>query len=215
MEPNFWHERWQTQQIGFHLDHVHPLLVKHAELLRDDARVFVPLCGKSMDLAWLAARGHSVVGVELSELAARAFFTEQKLVATESTFGPFKRFQAGSIEILCGDFFALEPEHLAATAVYDRAALIALPEPMRKRYVEHMAQLLPAHAKGLLITLDFDASSGPPFSVPSHEVHARYEPAFTVRELERSSILDIEPRFRERGITSLHETAYALERSGS
>jgi thiopurine S-methyltransferase len=221
MEPSFWHERWATGQIGFHLSAPHPLLIKHDGLLGAGSRVLVPLCGKAEDLAWLAAHGHSVVGVELSELAVRAFFDEHELSVTESGRGPFKRFAAGEIEVLCGDFFELRREHTcdahgrAVNALYDRAALIALPEPMRERYAKHVAGLLPGAAGGLLITLEYGASnsSGPPFSVASDEVKALYEPQIEVRELERSDILDSEPRFRERGMSALYEVAYALKTS--
>jgi thiopurine S-methyltransferase len=217
MEASFWHERWATQQIGFHLDHPNPLLVKHASVLGDRARVLVPLCGKAHDLAWLAAQGHEVVGVELSELAVRAFFDEQKLNATESVAGPYKRFSSGAIEILCGDFFALESSHLrngGITAVYDRAALIALPSPMRKRYAEHLSALVPAGAPLLLITLEHVGSgdSGPPFSVSSDEVHALYDGTLEIAELERKDVLESEPRFKERGVTALFEVAYAMRK---
>jgi thiopurine S-methyltransferase len=211
MNPEFWHARWRDGQIAFHMPQPNPLLMKHGSVLRG-TRVLVPLCGKTVDLVWLAAQGYGVVGVELCELAVRAFFDEQKLVAQESTLGPFKRFVSAGIELLCGDFFALEAGHVTCDAVYDRAALIALPEQMRKRYVAHLLGLLPARAPGLLITLETanDSSAGPPFSVPAAEVHALYEPARTVRELERTDVLDDEPRFRSRGISALHEVVYAL-----
>jgi thiopurine S-methyltransferase len=220
MEASFWHERWATQQTAFHLDHPNPLLLKHAAVLGAPGRVLVPLCGKAHDLAWLAAQGHEVVGVELSELAARAFFAEQQLTATESVLGPYKRFAAGAIEILCGDFFALERSHLlgpsgrAITAVYDRAALIALPAPMRERYAQQLSALLPAGSALLLITFEHVGSgdSGPPFSVPSSEVHALYDGTLAISELERNDVLAIEPRFKARGITALFEVAYALRR---
>jgi thiopurine S-methyltransferase len=218
MEPSFWHERWAQGQTGFHLAAPHPLLLKHAAVLGERSRVLVPLCGKAVDLVWLAERGHHVLGVELSELAVRAFFAEQKLSARESMRGPFKQFVAGPIEILCGDFFSLEATHLidehdrTVSALYDRAALVALPELMRARYAQQLMGLLPSGARGLLITLEYgtNASSGPPFSVMAREVRALYEPQVEVRELERSDILDSEPRFRDRGITALYEAAYAL-----
>jgi thiopurine S-methyltransferase len=214
VDPDFWRERWATQQIGFHLDHPNPLLVKHASVLPDGARVLVPLCGKAVDLRWLAERGHAVVGVELSELAVRAFFAEQQLDAQQAQVGPFQRFSAGNIEILCGDFFALDRALLGAIgAVYDRAALIALPEAMRARYAAHVLSLLPAGAPELLITLEYAATpSGPPFSVPDAEVRALYQLQAEVRLLERNDVLSVEPRFRARGITALYECAYALQK---
>jgi thiopurine S-methyltransferase len=215
VEHDFWHERWATQQIGFHLDHPNPLLVKHASVLPDGARVLVPLCGKAIDLRWLAERGHAVVGVELSELAVRSFFAEQQLEAEESRLGPFQRFVAGNIEILCGDFFALEPALLGSIgAVYDRAALIALPEAMRARYAAHVLQLVPDAVCALLITLEHtgNAEVGPPFSVSSAEVHALYGAHRAITELERTDVLPSEPRFKARNIPALYEVAYALRK---
>lgn len=214
MEASFWHDTWATQQIGFHLDRPNPILVRHAALLGAKSRVLVPLCGKSHDLAWLAERGHEVVGVELSELAARAFFDEHELSPTESTLGPYKRFSSGAVQILCGDFFALERAHLGGSlsAVYDRAALVALPPPMRERYAKHLSELMPPRTPALLVTLEHTGSgeAGPPFSVTSAEVRARYEADFTVTELERNDILESEPRFKARGFHTLHEVAHSL-----
>lgn len=220
MEPSFWHERWAQQQIAFHLDRPNPFLIKHAGVLGAPGRVLVPLCGKAHDLAWLAAQGHEVIGVELSELAVRAFFEEQKLVATESGLGPYKRFASGAVEILCGDFFALDGSHLSGdrrgpiTAIYDRAALIALPAPMRARYAKLLTSLMPRETAMLLITLEHagSAGSGPPFSVASAEVHALYDAELAVTELERTDVLENEPRFKSRGIAALYEVGYALRK---
>jgi len=219
MEASFWHDCWAKQEHGFHLGHAHASLVRHASVLPSGARVLVPLCGKALDLVWLAERGHEVLGVELSELAVRAFFEEQGLGAVESALGPFKRFVAGAIEILCGDFFALEPAHAAAHggrpigALYDRAALVALPPEMRVRYAARTVALMGGDTQGLLIGFEYAPSvGGPPFSVPEAEVRALYEPHLEVQLLERNDILEQEPRFRARGMTALHETVYALRK---
>src|SRR3546814_8142059 len=81
MDPDFWQQRWRDNRIGFHRDGVLPLLEKHWPSLglATGSRVFVPLCGKSLDMAWLAARGHRVLGVELSPLAVGQFFDENGL----------------------------------------------------------------------------------------------------------------------------------------
>lgn len=217
MEREFWLERWVSGQIGFHREEVNPLLLRHHALLGTDSRVLVPLCGKSHDLAWLAAQGHEVVGIELSPLAVTAFFAEQRLKPVVDEQATFTRHRAGRIDILCGDYFDIGVEDVGAvTAWYDRAALIALPETMRQRYVRHTAKLLPAGARGLLITLDYEPpmASGPPFSVSAAEVRTRYARDFTVASIERNEILSREPRFRERGITAMHEQVHALTRSG-
>jgi thiopurine S-methyltransferase len=120
MQPAFWHARWQDGQIGFHLGRPNPMLLQHgaAALPEPGARVLVPLCGKSLDLAWLHERGHAVLGVELSPIAARTFFEEHSLPVTVERDGPFQRYRAktASIEILVGDFFALDAECVAGVS---------------------------------------------------------------------------------------------------
>ena len=164
MQPEFWHKKWASNQIGFHLPQVNPYLQRFwPDLnLAAQARVLVPLCGKSLDLLWLAGRGHRVLGIELSEKAVEDFFSEQQLQPQISEHGVFKVYRAGSIELWCGDVFALTAEDLAdCSALYDRAAVIALPAPMRERYAEHLQNILPAGLKGLLITLDYDQCKFP------------------------------------------------------
>ena len=185
MEPRFWHDRWETNEIGFHQDDVNPLLLKHWGDLNaaSGARVLVPLCGKSRDLTWLAEQGHEAVGVELSEIAAQAFFAEQGLRAQRRETGGFVDYEAdcgaGRVRILCGDFFALTAARVGeATAVFDRAALIAMPPAMRPRYAGQLQALLPADAPILLITLGYEEGqvNPPPFRVPREEIEALYRP---------------------------------------
>jgi thiopurine S-methyltransferase len=159
MEPKFWQERWARNQLGFHLPEVNPYLERHwpSLALAEGAKVLVPLCGKSLDLMWLATQGHRVLGVELSEQAVEAFFSEQSLTPRITQRGVFTVYQADLIEVWCGDFFALDAEVLAdCTAVYDRAALIALPPLMRSQYTEQLNNMLRPGCQGLLITLDYD-----------------------------------------------------------
>ena len=120
MEPKFWQERWARNQLGFHLPEVNPYLERHwpSLALAEGAKVLVPLCGKSLDLMWLATQGHRVLGVELSEQAVEAFFSEQSLTPRITQRGVFTVYQADLIEVWCGDFFALDAEVLAdCTAV--------------------------------------------------------------------------------------------------
>jgi thiopurine S-methyltransferase len=221
MDPEFWHERWRAQQIGFHRSDVNPRLVAwQAELPAPTppaagSRMLVPLCGKSVDMAWLAERGHRVVGVELSPIASAAFFEERGLAFRVEHSGAFERHVSDRIEILCGDFFALDAMTLGACeGFYDRAALVALPEPMRARYVEQLAALLPAGARGLLVTFDYPqaAMSGPPFAVPDAEVRARYAPGFELRPLADHDVLAQELHLAGRGLQALHERVYGLTR---
>lgn len=217
MEANYWNDRWQQGRIGFHQDAVTPLLPRYWPTLGLPAgsRVFVPLAGKSLDLAWLRAQGHRVLGVELSRLAIEQFFAEHGLPATihESRYG--SHFVADGIELICGDAFALDAEALAdCAAVYDRAALIALPPDLRRRYVTELYARLPGGCRGLLVTLEYPQQQkvGPPFSVDAAEVEALYGRDWMVSVLERSDILAAQPGFVAEGVTSLHTVAYRLQR---
>ncbi len=217
MHPDFWHERWRTGQIGFHAPDYHPaLLATWPGLgLASGSRVFVPLCGRSLDMVWLAARGHEVVGIELSPLAVADFFAHEKLTPQVERRGALERWRAGRYELLCGDFFELGHEALGDIAAwYDRAALVALPLDLRRRYVERMAALLPCGARGLLVTVDYDQArmDGPPFSVPPVEVEALHAGAFDVAPLTRHDCLPDNPRFRERGLDAMFESSFRLTR---
>lgn len=215
MQPDFWHERWQLNQIGFHQPDTNPYLQQFWPQLgvAPGSRVFVPLCGKSRDLLWLRAQGHAVVGVELSELAVQAFFEENRLVASVRPQGGFKVYEAVGIRLYCGDFFALTAADLAGVgAVYDRASLVALPPKMRPDYARHMLSLLAPGTKTLLVSFDYPQQEmqGPPFSVDEAQVRALYADQCAVRLLLAADILAQESRFRERGVTRLQEKVYAL-----
>lgn len=215
MEPTFWRERWARNQIGFHLPQVNPHLQRHWPQLglADGAKVLVPLCGKSLDLVWLASHGHPVLGVELSEQAVQAFFSEQGLTPRISQHGVFSVYQADVIEVWCGDFFALDAEAVAdCCALYDRAALIALPPLMRAQYTEHLNRLLGSGCKGLLITLDYDQTqkAGPPFAVTDEEVKVLLGAHWTLDILEEQDILGDSWKFVQDGVTCLEERVYRL-----
>ncbi|MGV8902072.1 MAG: thiopurine S-methyltransferase [Pseudomonas sp.] len=217
MQPDFWHKRWALDQIGFHLGEVNPYLQRFwPELeLKEHARVLVPLCGKSLDLAWLAGQGFRVLGVELSEKAVEDFFSEQQLDAQISQRGPFKVYSVESIELWCGDFFALTAEDVSeCVGLYDRAALIALPPEMRQRYTRHLTQILPRGCQGLLITLDYDQTQidGPPFSVPDAEVQQLLAADWQLDALDECDVLGKSWRFLQGGVTRLEERAYRLLR---
>ncbi len=189
MEPSFWITRWQDGRIGFHEGHVNRLLQRHAPRLQGRPRVLVPLCGKAEDMAHLASLGHHVVGVDLAEEAAVAFFAEHGMQPARTAHGPFVSFAAPGVTILVGDFFALTPELLGPVdAFFDRAALIALPPPMRSRYVAHLRALLQPASLGLLVVLEYEQSvmEGPPFAVLEPEVRAHWQGA-SVTSLEEET----------------------------
>lgn len=216
MQSDFWHERWQRGELGWHLEGVNPLLERYWSRLGVDAgaTVLVPLCGKSHDLLWLARLGHPVIGVELSAIATEAFFAESGLIPAVVENPPFRRYRADALEILCGDFFDLEPEHLPVVgAVYDRAALVALPEDLRSRYVAHLKALLPGAKKSLVISFDYPQHEmeGPPFSVGAEQVEKYFGASHQIEVLAVTDALAENPRFRERGVTRMHEIVFALE----
>ncbi len=217
MDADFWLQKWQEGQIGFHRHDVMPLLQKHWPSLQlpPHSRVLVPLCGKSLDMHWLAAQGHRVLGVELSPLAVTQFFEEAGLDPERTTSPYGEHFSAGPIEIILGDAFGLNPGLLAdITGVYDRAALIALPPDLRLRYRDTVYAALPAGCQGLLITLEYpqEEKAGPPFSVAQAEVESLFAAPWRHTLLERRDILDQEPRFREEGLSALETAVYRLRR---
>ena len=216
MQPDFWHQRWANQQIGFHQSTPTPLLQKHWPALdvAKDSTVFVPLCGKSLDLAWLAAQGHRVLGVELSQLAIEQFFDNHALTPhiSQSRYGT--HYIAGGIEIIRGDAFGLDGDALAnCAAVFDRAALIALPPQLRQRYVAELYAALPNNCQGLLITLEYPQieRDGPPFSVHEDEVRARYGEHWDVALRERRNIPANHPGFVN-GVSHVDTVVYGLSR---
>ncbi len=217
MDPTFWRERWRKSEIGFHQPDYHGLMVKHWPQLglSPGTGVFVPLCGKSLDMVWLAERGHRIIGAELSEVAVDSFFAERGLEPKVRSAGGFTIKSAGPYEIWCGDFFAMPKAAVADIAgVFDRAALVALPPPMQQRYAQKLAEILPASAPILLITLDYDPAqmSGPPFSTPRAQVRKLYSERYRIEEVESRNVMETHPHFRARGLTALEEDAFILRR---
>ncbi|NVZ69739.1 thiopurine S-methyltransferase [Pseudomonas costantinii] len=218
MEPKFWQERWARNQIGFHLPEVNPYLQRYWPqiALAEGAKVLVPLCGKSLDVMWLASLGHRVMGVELSEQAVEAFFSEQSLTPRISRQGAFNVYRADLIEVWCGDFFDLGADALLdCTALYDRAALIALPPLMRAQYAEHLNTLLGSGCQGLLITLDYDQvkKAGPPFAVSDDEVKVLLGSHWNLSVLEERDILGESWKAMQDGVTQLDERVYRLTKA--
>ncbi|WP_110648435.1 thiopurine S-methyltransferase [Salinicola peritrichatus] len=210
MSATDWLERWRQGRIGFHRQAPHPALMRYwPELALDpDAKVLVPLCGKSHDMRWLAARGNPVLGIELSPLAIEQFVSEGGQPALRYRQSGFECTRQGSIELWRGDFFHFHVEQAAELAgFYDRAALIALPPATRQRYAHHLAHLLLPGTRGLLITLTHDdPERGPPFSVTPDEVDRLLSPNFEVTlcaqaEPDAEGLQESVWRLRRRGPT--------------
>jgi len=178
MEANFWINKWKTNQIGFHLPTPNPLLLKYFNKLSlpARARVFLPLCGKSLDISWLLSQRYKVVGAELVEMAIVQLFDELGVKPEVKEVGKLKIYSAPHIDILVGDIFDITLDTLGEVRVYDRAALVALPEEVRKKYSMHL-KTTTKNAPQLLITFEYEQAlfSGPPFSVDAEEVQRHYE----------------------------------------
>lgn len=192
MEHDFWRERWQNNQIGFHEKDGNKLLLRHFDAIElpTGSRYFLPLCGKTGDIAQLLIKGYRVVGVELVEKAIIQLFDELGVEPNVSKTGTFKHYSAPDVDVFVGDFFALTAEILGPVdAVYDRAALVAFPPDMRARYTAHLAKIT-NRARQMLITFEYDQSDmdGPPFNVHEDEVHAHYAADYEIELVRRKVI---------------------------
>ena len=221
MDHDFWRQRWQQNEIGFHQELINPWLAYYYGQMgpppekRAELCVFVPLCGKTRDMLWLAQNGYKVVGLELCDIAVKAFFEESNLSPDIEESGEHTHYITDNIRIVQGDFFSITPEQLGpVTDVFDRASLIALPPDMRKQYAEKMTELLSPGTRTLLVTLTYPQHEmdGPPFSVSEDEVHELYGEHFKIDKLAAKNTLDDEPRFKQRGLTELTESAFKLTR---
>ena len=194
MDAHFWHERWESNTIGFHEGKPNELLATHFDTLAvpQGGRVFVPLCGKTRDIHWLLSQGYRVAGAELSERAVVQLFQELGFEPGIDVRGATTHYYAENLDVYVGDIFDLSPEILGRVdAIYDRAALVALPEAMRKAYRAHLHTLC-GSAPQLLLTLEYEAGliPGPPFSIAEEEVHGHYGSAYAVRAIESQYVPD-------------------------
>ncbi len=213
MERDFWLSRWTTGQIGFHRSVPNTLLVAHAAELDGYRRVYVPLCGKSLDMHFLRDRGHEVIGTELSSLAIEQLFAELGETPRVSERGPYRVHEGRGITILEGDAFALSPEHLGgpADAVYDRGSFVAVdPKSQREPLVASFRRVLRPGGRLLLVVFAYDQSKldGPPWSVTQADLSS-FAGLGEVRHLGGRAE-DVGPRMLEAGITSVTEELYAI-----
>lgn len=194
MQSDFWFNCWKNNTIGFHESEANPNLVKHLDLLKlaPGKRILLPLCGKTLDIPWLASKGFQIVGIELSELAIQQLFDEMGVRPEVSTQGQIKRYHAENVDILVGDFFSVDKEALGQVdAVFDRGSLVALPVEMRKQYASHLNTLV-ARTPQLVVCYQYDQSlmSGPPFSVSEEELRQHYAQHYNLRPLDSTKVSD-------------------------
>lgn len=192
MDPSFWHQRWEKNETAFHESKANPLLIKHVHELAvaKGRRIFVPLCGKTLDIGWLLSQDYRVAGAELSQLAIEQLFMDLGAQPEISSAGDLEQWSAKHLDIFVGDIFGLSKQRLGPVdAIYDRAALVALPEAMRERYVAHLMEIT-GKAPQLLITYEYDqrVMEGPPFSISNEEVRRHYAGTYDVRLISRADL---------------------------
>lgn len=188
MNLNFWQQRWQENDIGFHEAHYNPQLLKYFQTLKlaTSSRVFVPLCGKTRDIEWLLNSGFQVVAVELYDDAVKQLFDSLGLSPKITKTENFNHYQADNISVFSGDFFTLNKRQLGKVdAIYDRAAMVALPDDMRARYCQHLIKLTDT-APQLLLCYQYaqEEMPGPPFSIDHQQVLFQYQTNYNITLLD-------------------------------
>jgi thiopurine S-methyltransferase len=211
MEPEFWKQRWHAGEINFHRSEVNALLQTHGKNLAGYHRVYVPLCGKSLDMVHLRDAGHQVFGTEIVETAVEQFFAEQHIRPLVDQVGNYHRYSSPGITLLLGNAFALTPAHLDGhvDAVYDRASLVALDPSTRQAFVASLHNVLRSQGAILLVVFEYDQAkvSGPPWSVSDAEVRHLFAAFNSITELQTLTS-KAGSRFAEAGITEFIERAY-------
>ncbi len=214
MSNQRWKARWKADKIAFHQPSFHDHLQRFWPVLALPAgsTVLVPLCGKSHDLTWLQAQGHRVIGVKLSHIAIEAFFAERNLTPSRQRRGRFIRWWHETIEIWCGDLFDLEASELGPiAAIYDCAALTALPPSSRASYVRQLCGLLASDGQILLLTIEScDASLPDSALTPDPDLLALYQNRFRVKLLHGESGMKIDPTFPHEPAQWLDEKVYLM-----
>jgi thiopurine S-methyltransferase len=190
--------QWNADKIGWHESGVNESLLKHGGKIipnfdkeettcGNPVRVFFPLCGKSVDMAFLSKRQAvaEVVGVDGVRKALEEFGTENpdlEIKPVSSQNGRHERLEGTKITLLKGDFFDLDEEATNGRfeAIIDRASLVAIQPTLREDYVQVMSKLIQPGGKILLIVIERRSGTeedmnGPPFSVPEAEVRRLYE----------------------------------------
>ena len=209
----YWHNRWDKEQTGWHRDVFNDLLEKYWPEINPvkDGEVLVPLCGKSLDMLWLAEQGYNVVGLEMVEQAVQAFFEENKLETVSNEIGKHIKYSSPPFTIFQGDLFDLEAGVVQADAWYDRAAMVALPNSLREDYVKQICQQTKPGASGLLITFAYpqEQMDGPPFALHDEDVFGFFTDGFEVECLEK---IDLEDE-KDRGLSKVTSTVFKITRN--
>jgi thiopurine S-methyltransferase len=210
MTPDFWHRRWQKNEIGFHESEGNHILKAYFDAwkLAPGSLVFVPLCGKTRDIAWLLNHGYTVVANELNDIAVKALFDDLGVVPETCNVGSFVKYTAPNLSVFAGDFFALTESDIGRIdGIYDRAALVALPQDLREQYVQHLMSITQT-SRQFLVAFDYEQSlfAGPPFSVTPAEVERQYARSYKITCLHRNKV-----EGGIRGQSEAYEAVYLLD----
>ncbi len=215
MEKEYWQARWENKRTEFDQSQPNPFLVQFFKqlALQSGSNVFVPLCGKSVDMLWLANQGYQIIGVELHLQACHEFFQQNNLPFSEEKTNNFTILKSDHITLIAGDFFEVDKNLLGKIdAIYDRAALVALPQEMRSKYVNHLKQLVSVNTEIFLVTAGYNQSEmqGPPFSVDEAEVEQLFNNGFSLTRLHREEATAIPPHLKAKGLTGSHHLVFQL-----
>lgn len=214
-DNHLWLQLWHDDITGFHQLAVNPLLTRFWPKLqlKKGNRIFVPLCGKSLDMLWLAQQGYEVIGVELSPLAVSNFFSENNLQPVKQNAGKFTLWRHESISIYCGDYFSLTSIDLGVIdAVYDRAALTALPEDIRQLYVSQLLKIISNRTNVFLLTIEDSDISVPLKQAQGidNEIINLYENYFDISLEYVESMLETNTEYPDQPAQRVEYKAYKL-----
>lgn len=188
----FWAEMWLNGCTPFHKEEVNPDLISYwPELnLAAGATVLVPLCGKSLDLLWLSRQEYKVIGIEFCEQAVVQFASEHQLELQQRDFGQIRNYYNDEFSIWVADIFKLESSLIPSVdAIYDRGALIALPDKLRPAYVTTCLEWLKPSGIILLKTMSYNQEDmeGPPYSVSDEEIAHLYKSCNEIKCVKNKS----------------------------
>lgn len=188
MDKNFWLERWETNNIPFHLEQTNPSLLKYQHFFtaKTNNNIFLPLCGKTLDIKWFLSQNQNIIGVELSEKAVIELFENLGVNPKVSGLQDMKLYFTKNVAIYVGNIFSLTKELIGnIDYIYDRAALVALPKEVRIKYTSHLMNITNS-AEQLLITYNYDQTlmDGPPFSLSHNEIETHYSKRYSIKILE-------------------------------
>jgi len=217
MTKQYWLNKWQQNDIKFNQDETNVYLQRYYSKLNlnKSDRIFVPLCGKSIDMLWLLQKSHLVVGVEFSPIACQSFFKDNSLPYQVKTLGPFTTYYNAAITLYCGNFFELTPGLIGnIKAVYDRAGFISLPPSNRAEYVEHLVTLIPAGARIIMTTIEYDQQQldGPPYSTSFDNIKQLYGPHFHIEQLEHKPY-EVPEHLRAKGLQTADYAVYLMTKT--